>query len=249
MTVPNPPLIGYRNLLRDASLAASAGEPAHAIDWRLDRAWTPGSASASLTADLQAPVEADYIALCGHNLVGGQVTVRFLDGANTMQLAGSWVIPSNACVLRTFAPQVSSQWEIQYAGINPITLAVASLGAVLRLNSGFRQGFVPPPFTDQVEVISTTSQGGLPLGRTVRRRPGRLSINVTNLDEQWMRTEWLALRRHAESYPFVLSWNPAQFPDEAGLCWSQGSPDPNSYTQPGFMDGTMRCQVITEVAA
>ena len=149
-----------------------------------------------------------------------------------------------------FTATTSDRWqlEVMTAG-DPAILAVLSVGLSLPLDSGLRQGFVPPPFTEQAEVIDTTSQDGLPLGRTVRRKPGQLTINVTDLDEQWMRTQWMPFRRHARDFPFFLLWNPTEWPDEAALCWADGEPTANPYTQPGYMDGTLRCRVLTEVAA
>jgi len=242
MSVPNQPLIGYRNLLRDAgvALSVSAGDPTLAVDWRLDRAWQPGSDSATIEAVLPAPATADYLGLCGHNLGGGSLTLRAWDGVAFIDLLS--LSPSeHECRMATFPATTADRWQIETitAG-DPAVVAVLALGLALPLDSGLHQGFVPPPFTEQAEVVDTTSQEGLPLGRTVRTRPGRLTINVTDLDEQWMRAEWLPFRRHARDLPFFLLWNPAEFPDEAGLCWTEGVPSANAYTQPGFMDGNLR---------
>ena len=249
MSVPNPPLIGYHNLLRDptASVSASAGNAAWAVDWRLDRAWQPDSDIATLEATLPSPVTADYVGLCGHNLGGGSLHLRAWDGSAFAPIVT--ITPAGpTCHMTPFPAVTTDRWQIEVitAG-DPAILAVLAVGLALPLDSGLRQGFVPPPFTEQAEVIDTTSQEGLPLGRTVRRTPGRLTLNVTDLDAEWMRTHWLPLRRHARDLPFFLLWNPTQWPDEAALCWAEGEPSPNAYTQAGYMDGTLRCRALTEV--
>jgi hypothetical protein len=246
MSIPNPPIIGYENLLRQGLLSSNAGTPASAVDWRLDRAWQPGTTTSWLEVSLNAARPANYCALIGHNLAGGSLRVRSYIGSSYQTVAT--ISPASAhCRMLFFNTVSSNRWRIECTTTSATILALVAVGQSLPLDSGLRQGFVPPPFTQQAEVVTTASQHGLPLGRSLRKRAGRLTINCTDLDEQWMRSEWLAFRAHALALPFFLSWNPEQFPHEAGLCWAESAPAGNAYTQPGFMDGNMSCRVLTEV--
>ena len=245
MSVPNAPIIAYRNLLREGTLAGG-GTPAHAVDWRLDRSWQPSVTSAMLECTLPTAQPAESLAIAGHNLAGGTVTLRAWTGSAFVDTVT--IEPTDAsCVLTTFPAVNASRWQIDIQGTQPIALAVLFVGPVLALESGLRQGFVPPLFSQQAEILDTTSQEGVPLGRSIRRQPGKTTINVTDLDDGWMRSHWLPFRDHSLRYPFFLQWNPEGYPNEAALCWADGAPAANAYTRPGFMDGTLACRCLTEV--
>ncbi|MFW5829977.1 MAG: hypothetical protein ACOCXA_06920 [Planctomycetota bacterium] len=248
MSVPNAPIIGYRNLLRLVPLAATGDDdPARSVDWRLDRAWRPGSTSATITTSAGAG-PADYCAIAGHNLGGGEIRISAWRVGRFQQVAV--IYPEAAeCRLVSFPPRLASRWQIAFSSLNPLAVSVLALGSSLRLDSGMRPGFTPPPFTQQAEVLTTTSQDGIPLGRTIRRRPGQLTINPTDVDDEWMRLHWLPFRGHALVHPFFLAWNPQQWPEEACICWSEDAPTANSYTRPGFMDASMQCRVLSAVPA
>ena len=251
MPVPNAPLILYQNIFRQAPVFASGGNPAHAVDWRLDRAWQPGDGITSIY--INEPVQsftADTLALFGHNLgtIEATVSVRVATpGGSVVPLRRQ--ITSDRCLIFPFTAFSGRFWLVEITAPQPIVIASLCLGTALRLDSGFNPGFTPPDFVTQATVTTTTSAGGLPLGRSINLQPGRIVLNPSNLADPWMRSEWLSFRSHALRYPFFLLWNPEEHPEEAAYCWADVELPSHGLSRPGHFDVSLPCHMLTSLEA
>ena len=146
MSVPNPPIIGYDNVLRHggAVVTASSVNQQYAFDWRLDRAWataTPGSHFIEVQLPVATPV--NYLALFAHNIgsVNGMVTLSYFDGSVFVPASTPVVPVGNACVFEIFANVSSDRYRLHIDAPAPFTLGAVAFGQRLELDSGFASGF------------------------------------------------------------------------------------------------------------
>lgn len=224
--------IGYENLFESASTVVASSEDAdfpveNAYDWITTDFFNPASVASDVTITLTfgSSVDADYFAIYAHNLdeTGGTYKLQYWDGA-TWQDAFSVVTPTNGKPrMNFFTSQTSTQWRVVFTATSIFSVGVISFGARLTFENGIWQGFTPPPFADNSTLLTSISDNGAFIGRSVTRNGVRFTIPMTHASLGWMRSDWQPFLEHALTKPFFFSWDASAYPTEVAYCWCENS--------------------------
>jgi hypothetical protein len=239
--VSDLPRIGAHNVFLDGLIITSSGVGAFAVDWRVDRAWVPdpsidGTVS-SIEVHLDSPVECDYAFLAFHNLQGGMVSIQVYDGT-AWTIIASAVPPSDGSSMWFNFDAVSGvRWAVvvDYAVGQTPSMAILSIGKSLELDQGLQPGWSPIGLADASDVIDVTSEGGVLVARAFRRRPEKATMDLVNVHETWAHTTWQGYRERLIRQPWALMWSPNEDHGRTCLAWTEGSPNPDRYSAPGFL--------------
>lgn len=239
------PRIGYQNLLESAvsvtaSSEASGYEVANAYDWRLDDWWKPtGTGTSYITAVFITAVSVDYFAVFGHDLhtYGGWVKLQYsTNGGVSWSDAASYVMPSDSRVIfQAFTAILANRWRVvMYSPSGPASLGIVAFGTALKFPRQLRPGFSPPTLSRQNEYMGVKSESGVFIGRSLKRRGVKFSIERDNLTPEWVREYWEPFLDHAEAKPFFFSWDYENHPWEAAYCWADDI-SASEYHHPMYM--------------
>ncbi len=101
------------------------------------------------------------------------------------------------------------------------SIAIAMIGAALTLPTGLEAPF--DPIGRKLDGRRIDNNNGQPLGSLVDYSRWEQSITLRAVSWSWVRTTWLAAFNAAlQSEPFVFSWDPGNYPDEARLVTTDG---------------------------
>jgi len=223
------PAIFYDNRLADASPVADSTATGYAVDnltdWRSYNWWRPNAMPATVTVDCGSAKAADYMLLLGHDLGTQGVTVELR--ASTDNFAASDVLVDSATpstdepLLLLFNSASYRYWRLSFSGANPPSIAIAAIGAVMRLPVYMQQPFDPLGRDPKGEAVR--SGGGHPLAKIINYEDWKQTINLKSVTWTWLRNTWLpAWRSHLRGTPFGFAWNPDDYPAELLLAETAG---------------------------
>ena len=236
--------IGYDNKLDTGTVVASS-EPAatpkeNCYDWNLFVYWQPtAGTSHTLDIDMASAVAVDYFAFYSSDLyLQTGATVKLYSGSSSPATTLVGTITPTTRGPKFLAVTTSSlrYWRLTFATTASYApkIQLAALGARLEIEKGLRDGFAPPALGARNASTTSTSQGGLFIGRSVAVAPVKFNMSMTNLTASWIRTNWPALLAHIEAKPFYLLPEPDGYTDEAVIAWTVNRP-----AQPVYSDYTL----------
>jgi hypothetical protein len=238
-------IIAYANLLRNsgititASTEATGYEKENIYDWLTFDYWKPTAVPAYLTVDFGSAVAVDYFGLAAHDLADNSADIVLQystdDFSADINDAFTAVTPSdNAPILKTFTSVSKRYWRIKLTG-GISSLGVAAFGARLDVDTVLPVGYRPMTQGQSNRILTSESDGGQFLGRSVLSQAIKGAIQLDYLTKSWVRTNWPTLRDHIEQYPFFYLGEPDNYPDEVQLVWLDGKLDPPRYSHPTLM--------------
>ena len=232
--VSDLPRIGADNAFRKGTISATSGTARYAVDWRADRVWAPGEGTHTITAVCDDPVECDYAFIAFHNWTGMEITIQALIGSWTT--VASFTPVDDGPVWVNFAPASSPQWRVTVAaGDVEAAIAILSVGKSLALEQGMQSGWSPVELSGSSEVVDAVSEDGVLVARTLRRRPSKARMSLSNVSEAWMHSVWAPVRDRLIRQPWALSWSPNEPHARSCLAWTDGAPHADSYSGPGLL--------------
>lgn len=219
--------IGYHNLLPLAatvtpSSEATAGPKENAYD-NLPRDWwiSTGAATESLTFDFGAAKDLDYLALYSFDLAGGQIALQWsADGATGWTDIIAAFTPATAVVFKSFASLSKRYVRLIVTGATgPVSVGCAWVGQMLDTGKYAQIGHAPV-LAQPVAGKTNISDGGYPLGSTIKTVPAPYSLIFARESPAFVRSTWIPFFEHANAgRPFVSSWDEASYPNEAVFAW------------------------------
>lgn len=232
----NLPRIGADNLFRQGTITASSGTGRYAVDWRADRVWTPDAGTETLTVVLATATDADYLFLAFHNLadISGSIKLERWTGSAWATVVAAISPTDNEPVWRSFDADPATQWRVTVTGTSQPVIGVLSIGVAIELQEGIQPGWTPPQYAHDDDVIDSVSEDGVLIGRTILRRPAKTRLSTVDISDDWMRTYWRPNRERLIRLPWGLCWSPETADGGAALAWTDGVPQPDSYSRPGF---------------
>jgi len=239
-------LIGYKNILETGTVTASTEaatfDKENAYDWRPFTWWQPTAVPATLTVDMGSAVDVDYFALAASDLAANSATVVLQwstdNFASDINDVFSPISPTNDRVIfRVFDTINARYWRVLETG-NIASLGVVAFGERTDLSVGMRSGFAPPTTNRNSKMLTSESNTGQFLGRSVERTGYPGSISLTNLTPAFVRATWEPMIDHAELKPFFFSWDDTNYSDEAVLAWMAGKPS-TSYQDSLYMTASL----------
>ena len=241
-------IIGYKNVLETgtvtASTEASGFDKESAYDWRPFTFWQPTAVPASLVVDMGSAVDVDYFALASHDLFdnGSTIVLQYSNDnfSGDINDAFTAITPSdNDVIFETFATINERYWRIYVTG-GVSSIGVTSFGEQTDLTKGMAIRFAPPTLSRDSKMITSESNKGQFLGRSIERTgyPGMVKLRL--LDPAWVRSTWDVFIDHAELKPFFFSWDDGDYSDEAVLAWTNGKIGPATYDTATTMSITLK---------
>lgn len=219
-------VVGWRNVFTDGALDATSetdeGPAENAVDGLTWDWWITSGNPATLTVELGIVTACDYLAIAAHNLGSQGCSIALqgsADNAAWVDVGGPFYPGLDVPYLWRFPSQEFVFWRVVIDG-NTCSLGVLQAGAALVLPEGIFVGHKPATLNRKPELMPNKSERGQFLGRSVIRTGAGVSISQDRVARDWVRTEWDALARHAETRPLFFAWRYDEYPGEVIYGWS-----------------------------
>lgn len=208
--------------------------------------WKPDAIPATWENDLGSSVTVDYCAIAGHTLGtnGCTIKVQYWDGADWADLTPATAIADDMPIFCIFAPTAAQRFRVNItAGTAEPEIAVIKFGQALQMTRALYGGHTPIALARQTILRSNQSETGENLGRTKQRVMYGSSLSWSNLDADWVRTNWPPLQRAIEAEAFFLAWRPITF-SEVAYCQTDSIPAPSNMGVRNLMSVEMQVRAL-----
>jgi hypothetical protein len=227
-----PPIIGYHDLLVDGTVSGDGTNPENAYDQRTDDAWATGAASGYLETVLGSADTCDYMAVVGHTLATRSATIKaqYWTGAAYSDIPGATATPTADTAFMVLFPQSVSTTKFKIVVTtdgSAATLAVVQLGNRLNLQRGIRGGYSSPRFARDDQYYNAITVGGKLTGRSLISSGVSGTLQLSNLDSEWVRTDLEAFLTASRTRGWFVMWHPDEYDDEVAYCYTTGTPRPS----------------------
>lgn len=138
------------------------------------------------------------------------------------------IAPKDGRPILVSFPEVSSHdWriEVDNGDNGAATISDIKFGKMITTEYGDYIGSTPLPLARFVEFDDNKSDGGLPLGRSVRYMGFKTTINIEFMTEQYSRGDWLNFIEHAETDAFYFVPNITDYEFECAYAVTDGRID------------------------
>jgi len=235
------PVIGYENLLENASSITVTSEAAGferelAYNWRTFDGWrASASGTVHYTVDLGSAQNVSYWAVSKHTLGtnGGSIVLQYsTTGAFAGEEVdfGATVSPSDDTTIMQYVttPINARYWRWEIVSTPVSFFGVMSLGLAMEFVRAVRTGFQLPLSARKNKIINSRSEGGAFLGRSLVRQGFESSFTIELQTLAYGRTTWNDFIDHAELKPFFFAWNTSYMEDSI-FAWMDMEADPVTF--------------------
>lgn len=242
----------YDNLFDKATSVIASSENSefpieNVYDWLPQDFFAPSaSGSYTITCTFSNVQTANCMALYNQNLSSnsGTIQLQYYDGS-TWQNATDNISPSdNKPRIVYFDTQASTQWRFVVSSAPASYIGCLFFGEYMGLELGIRNGFVPPRFSHDNNMITNVAQNGNFIGRSIVSQTGNVNIPVEYMTDQWARDNWEAFIAHAELKPFFFTWDAVNYPNEHAFAWTTDKSFSTSNQTFNRMTSTIKARVI-----
>ena len=232
-------IIGYDNVLETATLTVSSEATGYdgenVADWFTWDYWKPAATGTSyITAVLPTASKVDYFAVFGHDLSETGSTIQLQYSANSGSTWYDLTAPLEAedsqVIFKTLSEVSATHYRIALACPTSVaSIAVIAFGERLELPKSAPLNVTPAPYSFGNTYLSSKSDTGRLLGRTLLRKESEVSIEAKLVEPEWVRDNWLPFIAHAEAKAFFYSWNYEDYPEDSAYCYIDKKADPVKY--------------------
>lgn len=241
--------LGWDNLfLRSGAVvvesAADVGFPgSNATRWpTYGGGWqTSVVADATLTITLPIAESANSYAIYKHNLGTLGLTVKLQyssDGSAWTDMVGSEKMPGDDKAIFFIGTAISQKyWRLHIAGLaatETLIIGHAFISNSLQMWQAPGSGWTPPNFAKNDDLISSRSDGGEFLGRSLIRKGNKTSFRLVSVNEDWVRTNWEDVMDAVQEHPFYYAWDSSAHPDEVAYCYTESRVEIPKYESSKF---------------
>ena len=247
---PDHPIIGYRNIVTTANIAADGADanypvtnlanPATHLRWQSD---DDDEQYLTITTGSADPI--DYVGIAKHNFGTAEIAVSIEgdDGGGYDTLVDPAIPGDDSALVFWFTPAAFTAIRIKLAAGSAIPrAAVVMAGKLLVLPRKIWQDHTPIPFGRRQKVINGRSESGNYLGSiaTTAWNEGRIKsslISPTDYREDiddWMRAAVF------DRQTFFFGWRPESYPNEVGYCWATNDAQPRNASGHGLTEFDMQ---------
>lgn len=243
--------IGYDNLyLRTGAVVAASSEDSGfpgsaAASWLTSGGgWqTTGAGDKTLSVTLPSAEDGNSYGIYKHNIGTLGLTVKLQsspDGSTWTDVTGSEKTPGNDDVIFfvVSAPVSAKFWRIHIAGLaagETLIIGQAFIGDSFLVFSPPESGFTPPNLALNSKYITSRSDGGDFMGRSLVRKGNKTGFSVSLVERGWVRSTWLPFLKAAEKTPFYYGWDTLNFQAEVAFCYSDKKIEIPKYVSSGYM--------------
>ena len=213
----------YDNLLIGASVSVTTGTggsltliPNTYESWRF-------TGGAEITFTLPLNVDIDTFCVGAHNLGSETFSVGVdfssaTTGAFSPFSTGQTPTDNKSLMFHVASTVDVRRIKLVCSGTGSISIGSIYAGVALQLMRPFYAGFTPPRWAEKTTYRNTNSSTGNFLGRDIVRVGGETSINVNNLDNDWVETHFMPFKNAVKLSPYYIAWNLAAHPLDVALC-------------------------------
>ncbi len=213
----------YDNLLIGASVSVTTGTggsltliPNTYESWRF-------TGGAEITFTLPLNVDIDTFCVGAHNLGSETFSVGVdfssaTTGAFSPFTTGQTPTDNKSMMFHRSSTVDVRRIKLVCSGTGSISIGSIYAGVALQLMRPFYAGFTPPRWAEKTTYRNTNSSTGNFLGRDIVRVGGETSINVNNLDNDWVETHFMPFKNAVKLSPYYIAWNLAAHPLDVALC-------------------------------
>jgi hypothetical protein len=219
------PRVGWRRLTGTVTGSTSAAgfAAANAATSRTDTFWRPTALNATWTVDFGSAQNVSYCGIASHTLGSSGCTVFFATwNGSTWDTVASTTPGDDGPILFLCGTRNVSQARITISGGATMPLVgVVFFGAVTEWP---RKAVYAPSVSMQrakvTEFSTNTTEGGQWAGRSVVRRYTTPKMQVDNLPESWIASEFDAFAAYAEREPFFIADKPGTYAASVAYAWA-----------------------------
>lgn len=230
------PRILYDDVFPDGTISATtsdtnaqAANVADGLTWDF---WRPTALPARLEVTLDEVREVDYCLVAAHDLStsGASVRAQYHDGTTWQDAFDEQLLGSDDVTVFLFDKVQSTRFAVYVdstdaSSVSP-SIGVVKMGEALVVPRGLPLNSRPARFSRKTDVRPQLSEGGLLLGRSIRREGVKFDIKFQYLDATWVRNYLDPFMEYARTGSFGWLWHPRDYPAEVALCWTaSGSED------------------------
>lgn len=224
------PRLLYDDVFSDGTVSATSedtdAEAENAADGLTWDYWRPTSLPARLEVTLTEVREVDYLMLAAHDLGTNEVSVKpqYYDGG-WVDIPAEYMPGTDNVLAMLFETVESTRFAIYLdSETSPEQLpsiSVAMMGRALVVPRGQPLNHRPARWSRRTEVRPVVSEGGLFLGRSIRRDGVEFNIRFQHLDADWVRSDMQEFIDHARTKAFGWLWHPQDYPAELAYVWTR----------------------------
>lgn len=223
--------IGYQTWTRDAvpadvTASSETGDFPKDAPLRPDtfEFWQPTALPATWVLEFNDTQSIDYVGIAAHNLGTQGCTIRAetqVGGDPYDQIALDATPEDNAPIMFIDEARPADRVKITIEGSGDAPMiGVIYVGAVLAMQKSVSAPFKPITMARDTVLQNSMSRGGQFLGQDYRRNGVMGTIAFKHLSAAWVRENFEPFSKEARRYPYFIAWNPLEYPDEVGYCWT-----------------------------
>lgn len=250
------PRLLYDDVFMDGTITATTedtdAEALNVADGLTWDYWRPTALPARIEVQLTEVREVDYMMVAAHDLGTNEVSVRpqYHDGSGWVDAAAEYRPGSDDVMAMLFERVESTRFAVYLDGeTSPEalpSLGVVMMGRALVVQRGQPLSHRPARWSKQTEVRPLVSEGGLYLGRSIRREGVSLNVRFQHLEADWVRRNLDPFIDHARTRPFGWLWHPQDYPPEAALLWTEeGDIQPEHAGLPNRVNVSFKARGVT----
>lgn len=232
--LPNNPLIGYRNIVAVANIAAGSAEdlypavnlanPATHLRWQAST-----TDEQYLTITTGSADDNDYIGVARHNWASAEipVSIEIDDGSGFAEIVAPRLLLDDGPAMFRYprGPLQAVRIRLQ-EGAAPARAAVVYNGALLTLERKLYQGQTAINHGRDDKVTNGRSESGNFLGRIVTGSSRSTKVPLTLISADWYHANFDRFLAVAKDRPFFFAWRPEDYPFQVGYVWLTNQPRP-----------------------
>jgi len=239
--------LGVNNLLTSATVTASTDTANAANMWEgfLGDFWTAGTGAQTLVIDHGSAKAIDYWGIAGHNLGsdGASAAIAWSDDNISYTTIETLNPTTDAVIFSTFTSVSHRYTKVTVTGVTSAKIARLHVGTTDDLSGVLAAPFTQPELAAEYQFTTPISQGGLPLGRSVKHTSYEFDMVFNTVATSWVEANWLALYAQIAVSPFFLLWDATNHSTDTAFAWLQRNAKPN-YSDPLYHTYTLRCRGV-----
>lgn len=191
--------------------------------------WSPPSLPAWARAVFVASSEAqiNYFGLYVAEGGGCTFAAQRWNGSSWVQIGATQYLGVGAAgVLLWIFDNVSAGQVRAYitGGSDGVHIATMKAGLATVMPQNLQPGYSPSLLNPDDQFASIMSHGGQILGSFLQRSEAVESLTFNNLQPDWVRSEWRAIRPLFRTEGVFFAWRPEAYPDEVMYGMAEGTP-------------------------
>ncbi len=243
----------YDNILASASVSSDSTAVNYSPEF-LNRQenwliWLPATGGLHyITWDCGEDRTADAFGFAEHQLFTSSGTIALEHSANGTDWTAAFAAftpYSDHPGYVEFSEVTARYWRAAMDSTPASPLGVVMLGQKEVMEQGHFVGFSPPGLNVDVETLTNTSRDGYLLGTAIKDHGATLELELDNLTDQWTRSEWAAIRRHASTGAYFIQWDNENRPYETAYCWASTNPAAVTYQDGRYSTTSLQSRCMT----